>query len=301
MVYRIIDANFNRAREALRVIEEFCRFGLNSQPLSKLAKELRHELCFSITKLDSSKLLASRDTEADVGTDIQLDNQQKRSNLEDCFIAASKRLTEALRVLAEMAQTIEPAEAAKIEKLRYRFYTLEKHISFSFNTSQKFSKVKLYIVITSDSADEVITLTKACIKGQADCIQLRTKSMPDDQLFALASKFVSLCRKNNVVSIINDRTDIAIASNADGIHLGQNDLPVEAAKRLCPTPMIIGKSTHSLEQLKQACQENVTYVGLGPVFSTPTKNKITIVENLLKTLSPVLKLPILTSSIKTYN
>lgn len=270
-IYRIIDANFNRAREAVRVVEEFCRFGLNSEPLAKRAKQLRHELCFSIAKLDSERLISSRDTEGDVGTEIKLKKQHKRSDLEDCFTAACKRLTEALRVLSEMIQTIDPVEAEKLEKQRYCFYTLEKDISFLYSTCQKFSKVKLYIVITSESADEVLSLTKDCILGKADCIQLRTKSMPGDELFDLAVKFANLCRAASVISIINDRPDIAIACGADGVHLGQNDLPIEQVRRLQSRPMIIGKSTHSMEQLRKACDQNVTYVGLGPVFSTPTK------------------------------
>ncbi|MEJ2649534.1 MAG: thiamine phosphate synthase, partial [Sedimentisphaerales bacterium] len=107
--------------------------------------------------------------------------------------------------------------------------------------------------------------------GGADCIQLRVKEMPDDALSSVASEFVKICVENGVCSVINDRADIAIACDADGVHLGQNDLPVQSARRLAQKPMIIGKSTHSMEQLKNACEEQPTYVSLGPVFSTGTK------------------------------
>ncbi len=87
----------------------------------------------------------------------------------------------------------------------------------------------------------------------------------------VALEFVGICRKGGVLSIINDRADIAIAAGADGVHLGQNDLPIEQAKKLQSYPLIIGKSTHSIEQLQAACAELVTYAALGPVFTTPTK------------------------------
>jgi thiamine-phosphate pyrophosphorylase len=76
------------------------------------------------------------------------------------------------------------------------------------------------------------------------------------------------------LSIINDRVDIAVASGADGVHLGQNDVPIEQARKLQTAPLIIGKSTHSVEQLAAAIAELPTYVSLGPVFATPTKPKV---------------------------
>jgi thiamine-phosphate pyrophosphorylase len=109
------------------------------------------------------------------------------------------------------------------------------------------------------------------VAGGADCIQLRAKEIDDDKLFALACEFAQICRDGKALSVINDRADIAVAAAADGVHLGQNDLSVEQARKLQLTPLIIGKSTHSLEQLRAACDERPTYVSLGPVFSTPTK------------------------------
>ena len=270
-VYRIIDANFNRAREAARVIEEFCRFALNSDQLTGRTKQLRHELSAALTKLDAARLITSRDTLGDVGVGKTVANQLYRTNLTDSFTAGCKRLTEALRVLTEMIQTLDPAVAEKIENLRYTAYTLEKDITVFAATSEKFKPVRLYIIITSRLPAEVFSLTHRCIAGQADCIQLRAKDIDDDKLFALAAEFVKICKASGVLSIINDRVDIAIAAAADGVHLGQNDLPIEQARRLQLSPLIIGKSTHSIEQLRADCEETPTYVSLGPVFSTPTK------------------------------
>ena len=95
--------------------------------------------------------------------------------------------------------------------------------------------------------------------------------MNDDQLCAIAGKFVNICRNAGVLSIINDRVDIAVCAGADGVHLGQNDLSVSQAGKLQLQPLIIGKSTHSISQLRNALDEQPTYVALGPVFTTATK------------------------------
>ena len=270
-VYRIIDANFNRAREAIRVIEEFCRFALNSTPLTERAKQLRHELSAAINKLDAGQLISSRDTLGDVGTGITIDKELARSNLNDCFTAGCKRLTEALRTLAEVTQTQNRPVAETIEKLRFSAYTLEKDIILFGKPAEKFKRVRLYVIITSNLPADVISLTHGCAAGGVECIQLRAKNIADDKLFALAVEFVQICKTSGVLSIINDRADIAVAAGADGVHLGQNDLPIGQVRRLQLAPLIIGKSTHSLEQLRAACQENPTYVSLGPVFATGTK------------------------------
>ncbi len=273
-IYRIIDANFNRAREATRVIEEFCRFALNSALLTERAKQLRHTLCYCMDKLDANQLISSRDTLADVGIGQKVDNQLRRTNLKDCFTAAGKRLTEALRTLAEMMQTLNPSVAETIEKLRYEAYTLEKDIVIFSDTTSKFKSVRLYVIISSTLPANVISLTYHSIAGGADCIQLRAKDIDDDKLFALAVEFVQICKTGGVLSIINDRADIAVTAGADGVHLGQNDLPVAQVRKLQLNPLIIGKSTHSVKQLQDACDELPTYVSIGPVFTTETKPDI---------------------------
>ncbi len=269
--YRIIDANFNRSREAARVVEEYCRFALNSHPLTERAKQLRHELCGAIAGLDAGRLMASRDTAADVGAGKTVDNQLLRGSLADCLTAGCKRLTEALRALAETTQTIVPSVAETMEKLRFQAYALEKDIVLFAEPAQKFRRVGLYVIITSNLPVEIIALASKCAEAGADCIQLRAKGISDNTFFAVAAEFVRICAEAGVFSIINDRADIAIAAGADGVHLGQDDLPVPEVRKLQLAPLIIGKSTHSLEQLRKACDEPITYAALGPVFATATK------------------------------
>jgi thiamine-phosphate pyrophosphorylase len=271
--YRIIDANFNRAREAVRVIEDYCRFALNSTSLYIRAKELRHKLSLAVGQLDNGRLLCCRDTIGDIGAGEIIQDQLTRINLNECLTAGCKRLTEALRSLAEAVQSLGGPAYQTIEALRYEAYELEKDIFLISEPAEKFNRVSLYIVITSELPDEIIALTKECSAGGADCIQLRAKAMKDDELFSTAVEFVKISKEAGALSIVNDRVDIAVASGADGVHLGQNDLPVDFARRLQLTPLIIGKSTHSLSQLRATCAERPTYVSLGPVFNTKTKPK----------------------------
>jgi thiamine-phosphate pyrophosphorylase len=257
------------------MMEDYCRFGLNNGALSGRVKQLRHELSAAIGSLDAGQLLASRDTLGDVGVGQSVKGQLERTSLAESFTAAAKRITEALRVLSETVQSQDRGLAATLERLRYDAYTLEKDIVLFASPLEKFTRVRLYVIISNDFPSEVLSLTARCVAGGADCIQLRAKGIPDDRLFALAVEFVDMCRQSRVLSIINDRPDIAIASGADGVHLGQNDLPIEQVRRLQLSPLIIGRSTHSPKELDRAVASRPAYVSLGPVFATPTKPGLT--------------------------
>jgi len=270
--YRIIDANFNRAREAARVIEEYCRFALNSKSLSERAKQLRHQLCRVVDSLDSNLLLSSRDTNNDVGIGQVVVDQYGRNELSDCLAAACRRLTEALRALSECAQSQKESVWQVFEQLRYSSYTLEKDIFLFSKPAERFEKVSLYVVLTGYGADCVLDLAAKCISGGADCIRLQAQNLEDYRCFILAADFVQLCKENGVISIINKRVDIAVASGADGVHLDQGDVPVECVRKLQLGPMIIGKSTYTLEKLRAAILEQPTYVTVGPVYSEAIKS-----------------------------
>jgi len=274
-VYRILDANFNRAREGLRVLEEYCRFVLDHSQLSKRLKALRHSLCQTMAFLDPESLLCCRDSQGDIGKAIRVESQMKRASLEDCVQAASKRLTEALRVLAEVGQSLDPRLYESFERLRFDVYTLEKDISIAAYGARRFEKVRLYVLITVKTDSDVKgmpDLVRACIGGGAECLQLRCKELPDKELIAISEDFAKLCKDGNVVSIVNDRPDIGILVGADGVHLGQNDLSVEQARRLQVRPFLVGLSTHNTAQLNSALGQPVDYIALGPVYDTSTKS-----------------------------
>jgi thiamine-phosphate pyrophosphorylase len=234
--------------------------------------------------------LAARDTAGDVGTRQIAETTLGRANLKDALTAACKRLPEALRVLAETIRPAHPSLAEQIEQLRYACYTLEKDIFLFGEVRAKFCRVRLYVLINSNLPADIFALTEKCIEGGADCLQLRAKDINDDEYCAIACEFVNICKDAGIISIVNDRVDIAVASGADGVHLGQNDLHLEQARKLQLEPLILGKSTHLIAQLNSAIAELPTYISLGPVFATPTKPKVEPVRlDYVKEALPVLK------------
>ena len=123
-------------------------------------------------------------------------------------------------------------------------------------------------VITS--GDHVQVAENAC-NGGARVIQFRDKRMSRREMLPIARRLRAITRKADVSLIINDSIDIALLSEADGVHLGQDDIPIRDARRLIPEGMMVGISTHSPEQASQACKDEADYIGIGPVFATPTK------------------------------
>ncbi len=112
---------------------------------------------------------------------------------------------------------------------------------------------------------------KRLIDGGAGIIQFREKYSAPNQWFDDAVKAVDLCRKNNVISIINDRVDIVLAVGAHGVHLGQTDVPPDAVRRVLGPDAIIGYSTHTIEQVQEAIAFDIRYLAFGPIFRTTTK------------------------------
>jgi thiamine-phosphate pyrophosphorylase len=132
---------------------------------------------------------------------------------------------------------------------------------------------RLYVIVDPSACGsrDIAEVTAAAIRGGADVIQLRDKRASDATLAKEAERLLPLTRAARIPLIINDRPEACLAAGADGLHLGQDDLPVEEARRLLGPGCLIGRSTHSIEQALQAQAQPVDYIGLGPIFPTPTK------------------------------
>ena len=270
---RIIDANLNRASEALRVLEEIARFYLNDASLSSRLKYLRHELSGFVDS-NYAALLKSRDTEGDVGTDII--NNTEKQDIPDIFKANFKRLQQALRVLSEYGQAESP-DAMIFEKARYESYTLEKIMFEELSKKLKLKRLsdkKLYLVTDRSrfaSDDEFLDAVASALRGGAGIVQLREKTAPAREFIELGRKIKELCALYDSLFIINDRVDIAHIVGADGVHLGQDDIDINSARHILGKDAIVGISTHSPEQAQKAVESGADYIGVGPVFETPTK------------------------------
>ena len=138
---------------------------------------------------------------------------------------------------------------------------------------ERLARMRLYL-ITGDRGDEVETarIVEAALEGGASVIQLRKKSMPMAEQYRLALALRILTREHEALLIINDHADLAIAADADGVHLGQDDLPPAAVRSLPGfEARLIGRSTHSFAQAQLAVHDGADYVAVGPVYPTPTK------------------------------
>ena len=271
-VLRILDANANRAREALRVIEDYARFALNDKALCEALKHLRHDLTAALAPLLPDAIL-HRDTPNDVGTDTKTPAELTRDDAAHVVTAAGKRLGEALRSLEEFSKTVSPPTAAALEQLRYRFYNTEAAVARTLHPpATRFDHVRLYVLITESACKRPwLDVAREALLGGADCLQLREKSLDSGELLTRARQLVPLCRQFNALSIINDRPDIAVLSDADGVHVGQTDLPPVEARKIIGRHKILGVSTHSLPQAQQAVRDGADYIGVGPIFRSPTK------------------------------
>ena len=283
-VYRILDANFNRAREALRVIEDCGRFVLNDPAISAMAKHFRSDLRDLLGELPADEMMTARDNPGDVGSELTSPAEQKREALEDVAVAACKRLTEALRTIEEYCKIVAPAQAPVTERMRYDAYTLEQRLTQRFLVAPRFADVKLYAMLSVKYCKHASLreVARAAIAGGADAIQLREKECHDDVYLAMAAELRELTDETGKLLIVNDRPDIAAIVGADGVHLGQDDLPIRESRRLLRPGAIVGRSCHSLTDARQAINEGADYIALGPMFSTTTKERPPVGPGLLE-------------------
>ncbi|MBE9057991.1 thiamine phosphate synthase [Sphaerospermopsis sp. LEGE 08334] len=264
VVYRILDANLDRAREGLRIIEEWCRFGLNDAQLAESCKHLRQE----VSKWHTAQIRAARDTPGDTGTDLTHPQEEQRSSITSLLQANFCRIQEALRVLEEYGKLHDAEMGKTFKQMRYQVYTLESTL-MGYQRHQLLWRSRLYLV--TSPVDNLLETVEACLKGGLTLLQYREKSADDVIRLDRARKLRQLCHDYGALFIINDRIDLALAVDADGVHLGQQDLPIAVARQLLGPQRLIGRSTTNQKEMQGAIAEGADYIGVGPVYETPTK------------------------------
>ncbi len=274
-IYRILDANFNRARESLRAIEDCGRFVLNDPAITAMAKSFRSDIREVLEEMPTSEMLIARNSGADVGTVITSPTENERADSEEVATAACKRLTEALRTIEEYSKVVAPGRISTIERMRYNAYTLEQQVANRFMVAGRFATVRLYTLVSAHLCQStgIMDVARQTIAGGAEAIQLREKDTDDDIFLAMAAELRELTDETNRLLIINDRPDIAAIVGADGVHLGQHDLPINEARRMLRPGAIIGRSTHSVREATQAINEGADYIAIGPIYPTRTKGR----------------------------
>ena len=263
-IARILDANLNRAREGLRAVEEWCRFGLDDAELANQCKQIRQTLAH----WHSPSWRLARNTPEDVGTQLTHPQEEKRASTQALLLANLCRVQEALRVLEEYSKLEQLAMGSQCKQLRYQVYTLESRLT-QHSRLQRLKQAPLYLVTSPQP--NLVKIVEAALLGGLSLVQYRDKETNDNLRFDRAKQLQALCEKHNALFLVNDRVDLALAVNADGVHLGQQDLPISVARTLLGADKIIGRSTTNPEEMNKALQEGADYIGVGPVYVTPTK------------------------------
>jgi len=299
----MIDANLNRSSEGLRVLEDVARFLLNDTELSQRLRTLRHTLARETQSL-SVGLLSGRDSEHDVGRLHSKDKEpitkaSSRQGLLDLVTANAKRAEESLRVMEELAKLPEMSSmlnSASFEQTRFALYTLERDlISKILRRDKTKGMTGLYVILDRQflaDRDELEIATQI-IEGGAKVIQLRDKQSKKGELLLVAQKLRRLCGQAGVLFIINDYLDLTLAVNADGLHIGQEDLPLPVVRSELPIDAIVGCSVTTISQATRAQNEGADYIAVGSMFPTTTKKEAIVVGvGMLKELKRVVSVPL---------
>ena len=291
---RLVDANLDRLGEGLRVLEDASRFLLNDAVLSKRLKTLRHSLVKNLGPLEQD-LLSARRVAEDVGAPTEKRVALQHQDLPALVMANSRRVQESLRVLEEFSRLSGgplAGKAGEFESIRFEVYDLEQQLVGRLLRRDKAGRLKgLYLVLDAmalKGRDEM-EVAAAAIRGGAKTIQLRDKQRSKSELLTMARRLRDLCGEKGALFIVNDHLDIALAVSADGLHLGQDDLPLAEARRILPIDMLVGCSTHSTAEAVRSQANGADYVAVGSIYPTTSKEKFKLVglDTLRRTRSKV--------------
>lgn len=293
---RIIDANLNRIGEGLRLLEDMARLLLNNAPLTKQLKAMRHGLEVSDLPL-KKQLLQARNAEGDVGMGIEAPEQSKERDLPATVIANTRRVQQSLRVIEEMAKIPGISlDTERFRKARFDLYTIERELISRLLRRDKAEHISgLYAVIDTGllKGANHSDMASQLIEGGAGIIQLRDKATPKNELLPIALELKSLCTKSNTLFIVNDHLDIALAADADGLHIGQEDLPLTDARHLIPMDKIIGCSVATADLAIAAEVEGADYIAVSGIYPTTSKEAVEAVGlETLRLIKSKVKLPV---------
>lgn len=270
--WRAFDAVANRAAEAIRVVEDVLRFMLDDRTLSSEAKQLRHDLSAAVASAGRERAVLARDVAGDVGTDLVAARSLGRRTASDLLAANAARGGQAIRSLGEIAAMVAPAQAAAFDPLRYRLYAIERNAALAIRSCGRLEGVGMCVLVDGRETEAAFgRLVTSLLEAGVRMIQLRDKALPTPELLSRARQAVAIARPFRAIVIVNDRVDVALAAAADGAHVGETDLPTRDARRLLGPDRLLGRTAHSMEELRAAVADGADYLGVGPCFESPTK------------------------------
>ena len=288
-ISQIIDANLDRAREGLRVLEDWARFGLGKEDIVIRIKNFRQIL--GKNHLEIYKI--SRNHIEDQCKGLTHVEQTNRKSPSQIISSNSARVQEALRVIEEFARNHNNKLSKVASEIRYEIYSLEIELLNFLNRERSESIIienNLYLI--TDNRENLLEIVEKILLGGVRIIQHRFKDGKDKDNLNKAIELNILCKKYNSLFIVNDRVDIALASNADGVHLGQDDIDIKTARKLLGSSKIIGVSANNSTDITNAVKHGCDYIGVGPVFQTFTKiNKEPLGVEKIKALTKNINIP----------
>jgi len=276
---RILDANLNRVSEGIRVIEDVFRFEYENDTMTDSLRHIRHRVR-NTAQILSSQLLTHRQSDHDPGLDISMrSGLDQRKQHGDILHANFKRVQEGLRSIEEALKSMKKYNVAKqYEQIRFQVYAIEKHcyLTTAGKSKKGFPSTDIYC-LTAESLSRGrsnIEIVDKMIQAGIQIIQYREKDKPFGEKYQECLKIRELTQANGVTFIVNDHVDLALMTQADGVHIGQTDYPVEAVRALTGDDFIIGVSTHAPEEAMRAQEAGADYIGVGPIYSTQTKKDV---------------------------
>ncbi|MCD6521696.1 thiamine phosphate synthase [Candidatus Calescamantes bacterium] len=287
-ILRIVDVNFNRAKEGLRVIEEVCRFVLEDPTLTNRVRSLKREIITTLSIFDTSFL--RRESEKDLGKNFL---PTPYPDFQKLVRANFSRIEESLRVLEEVLRLKNPKVSSNLMQIRFQCYSLEKDVLTALLTWEKLKLMEIYMIIDEETAKkDAIQVAREAMKGGVKFLQLRDKKSSLSEFIEKGKKIREITYQSNAIFIINDRIDVALCVDADGVHLGKKDFPIKDARKIL-SGKIIGASAHSLEEAQEMEKQGADYISLGPIFDTPFKPELKPLGlEILKEAKKILKVPL---------
>ncbi|NOR17474.1 thiamine phosphate synthase [candidate division WOR-3 bacterium] len=288
---RIADVNLNRLNEALKFIEDVIRFSLENKVLLIRIRKIRNEFLKIKKDISLADIINSRQSSHDLGRAAKFDIQTKKTS-EDLIIANLTRAKESARIIEEILKSINLKISNRMKEIRFQLYDLEKYI---IGCLKKIFNPRINVVIDEKylSAYRIKNMMDVLENNGVTMIQLRIKTLSDRKFYNYAVRIKKFLKKKEIKFIINNRLDIARASGADGVHLGQDDMPARMARRILGENYIIGVSAHNIDEANKAEKEGADYIGVGSIFRTKTKSDAHICGlSVLKSICKKITIPV---------
>lgn len=273
IIVRILDANANRCAEGLRVVEEIARFSMQDGILTGSLKDLRHQVRRSVETLAQGGI-RHRDSIGDVGSGSATASELSRGSLAAVARANFARAEEALRVLEEFGKLVDEKGANLFKSLRFALYAIERGFFTETAAAARIPRTPfLYAILDRSAVDQgkVASVAEALVSAGVDMIQYRAKLAGEAEKRRDVVAILQAARGASIPVLVNDDVELARETGADGVHIGAEDASPGEARSIVGPGRIVGVTVTSLDELPRLPIGAVDYIGVGPVFPSPTK------------------------------